>query len=129
MTLRNTLLACTIHGAILLTALGSVSHARAAEACQPPKLGTVDVPIYSPPVSQVVKGKGKVQVYSAPNNHCPMKGAFVVPDDDVATSAQSSDGWSSITHTDPQTGEKISGWVRTSFLKEKGSIGPKHRLP
>ena len=126
MIVRKTLLAGAVCSAALLALVGSGARADAAEACQAPKTGTSDVPIFSPPVSQVVRGKGKVPFYSAPNYHCVIKGAFVVPKDQVLMDAQTSDGWSSVTYANPNTGNNVSGWVRTDRLKEPGSVGPKH---
>jgi len=125
MTLGKNLLARTIYGVALFAVLGACSLAEANDRCQPPKTGTNDVPIFSPPVSQIIKGKGKVQFYSAPNAHCPMKGVFAAPKDEVLTSAQTSDGWSSVTYNDPKTGTNVSGWVQTGRLKEPAKGGPK----
>ena len=125
MTLGKVLLACSVYSATLLAVLGPSTLAEAAESCQAPKTGTSDVPIFSPPVNQVVKGKGKLQFYSAPNYHCTLKGVFALPKDKLLTNAQTSDGWSSVTYANPETGDNVSGWVRTSRLKEPGTVGPK----
>ena len=129
MTLGKTFFAGGIYTATVLTFLCSCTLALAAADCQPPKTGTSEIPIFSPPVSQVVKGKGKVQFYSAPNNHCAMKGVFAVPKDKLITQAQTDDGWSSVTYTDPKTGDKLSGWVRTARLKEPTAGGSKFAAP
>ena len=118
-----------VYTATVLTFLGSCTSAVAAADCQQPKAGTSEIPIFSPPVSQVVKGKGKVQFYSAPNNHCAIKGVFAVPKDKLLTQAQTDDGWSSVTYTDPKTGDAVSGWVRTARLKEPSAAGSKFAAP
>ena len=122
MIVAKTVLASIACGAALLA---SSALAEAAEGCEQPKTGTPETPIFSPPVSEVVKGKGNVQFYSAPNYHCVMKGVFAVPKDKLLTQAQTEDGWSSVTYANPKTGENVSGWVRSVRLKEPTAAGSK----
>jgi hypothetical protein len=44
-----------------------------AENCEEPKTGTKDVPIFSPPLGNVVTGSGRLQFYSAPNAACAIE--------------------------------------------------------
>jgi hypothetical protein len=91
--------------------------------CREPATGTKDVPVFSPPLSEVVTGKGRLQFYSAPDADCAMRGVFVIPKDEVIVYAQSSDGWSSVMYLNPKTGNSVSGWVKSSRLKETGAVG------
>ncbi len=118
MTFAKTLLAPILCSATISAILGCCPAAQAATGCQEPKTGTAEIPIFSPPVSEVVKGKGKLQLYSAPNYHCEIKGIFAVPNDHLTTHAQTEDGWSAVTYANPKTGADVSGWVRTMRLKE-----------
>jgi hypothetical protein len=54
-----------------------------------------------------------------------MKGVFVIPNDELIAYAQTNDGWSSVTYTNPRTGRDVSGWVRSTRLKETGTVGPR----
>ncbi len=47
-----------------------------------------------------------------------MAGVFVIPKDELITYAQSSDGWSSVMYSNPSTGNNVSGWVRSSRVKQ-----------
>jgi hypothetical protein len=96
-----------------------------AAGCQEPETGTKNVPAFSPPLSEVVIGTGRLQFYSAPNLRCTMNGVFVIPKDELIVYAQSSSGWSSVMYPNPKTGNSVSGWVKSSRLKETGSVGPK----
>jgi hypothetical protein len=93
--------------------------------CNEPQTGTKDVPVLSPPVSEVVIGAGRLQFYSAPYMRCRMNGVFIVPGDQVISYAQTANGWSSVMYSNPKTGNTLSGWVTSSRLKEVGTIGPK----
>jgi hypothetical protein len=93
--------------------------------CNEPKTGTKEVPVFSPPLGEVVVGTGRLQFFSAPNLSCPMKGVFVVPGDRLIAYAQSADGWSSVMYSNPKTGDTVSGWVKSARLKETGTVGPK----
>lgn len=97
----------------------------ALAACQEPATGTNEVPMFSPPLSAVVVGKGRLQFYAAPDADCAMKGVFVVPNDAVIADAQSRGGWSSVMYFNPRTGQSVSGWVRSQRLRETGAVGPK----
>jgi hypothetical protein len=125
MTFGKIPIACTVYSATLLAFLGACALAEAAQDCQQPKTGTSEAPIISPPIKEVVKGKGNVQFYSAPNYHCVMKGVFAVPQDKLLTQAQTEDGWSSVTYANPKTGDNVSGWVRSVRLKEPTAAGSK----
>ncbi len=85
--------------------------------------GTNKAPMFSPPLSEVVIGTGRLQFYSAPNRGCVMPGVFVIPKDELIAYAQSNDGWTSVMYVNPKTGEGVSGWVRSSRLKTTGTVG------
>jgi hypothetical protein len=99
--------------------------ALAETSCKEPATGTNNVPIFSPPLANVVTGTGRLQFYSAPNFHCAMDGVFVIPKDELIAYAQSNDGWSSVMYTNPRTGDYVLGWVRSERLKVTGTVGPK----
>lgn len=102
------------------------ASALAAEpGCKEPETGTKEVPVFSPPLSNVVIGTGRLQFYSAPDAHCPMNGVFVIPKDALVSYAQTNDGWSSVMYVNPKSGNDVSGWVRSARLKETGTVGPK----
>ena len=100
------------------------SPAYAAE-CPEPAIGTKDMPAFSPPLSAVVVGAGRLQFYSAPNPGCMMNGIFVIPADNLIVYAQSRGGWSSVMYLNPKTGNDVSGWVKSSRLKQTGAVGPR----
>ena len=102
----------------------SLFSGSAFAACEEPKIGTKAVPSFSPPLGVVVIGTGRLQFYSAPNPGCAMKGVFVIPKDELITYAQSG-GWSSVMYSNPETGNTVSGWVKSSRLKETGTVGPR----
>jgi hypothetical protein len=101
------------------------SGAAAAMDCKQPRTGTDKAPLFSPPLSAVVVGAGRLQFYSAPGRGCAMNGVFVVPKDSLIVYAQSADGWSSVMYLNPKTGESVSGWVRSDRLKATGTLGPR----
>lgn len=109
-------------GVLVASALASPA---ASAACQAPETGTGKVPIFSPPLAQTVTGTGRLQFYSAPDSHCPLKGVFVIPRDELVAYAQTRDGWSSVMYLNPKTGSDVSGWVRSARLKTTGTVGPK----
>ena len=122
MTLRKILLAAIA----CVSALLSISAAPAfADDCKEPKTGTNDVPIFSPPLANVVTGAGRLQFYSAPNERCQMSGVFVIPKDELVAYAETDDGWSQVMYMNPRTGNTVSGWVRSARLKQTGTVGPK----
>jgi hypothetical protein len=121
MTLGRTLLAI-VGGAVLPLLFGFPAL---AESCKEPKTGTNNVPIFSPPLANVVTGTGRLQFYSAPNFSCRMDGVFVIPKDQLIAYAQTDDGWSSVMYINPRTGNDVSGWVRSERLKVTGTMGPK----
>jgi hypothetical protein len=108
--------------AILVALVFSVSSPAFAD-CKQPETGTKNIPVFSPPLSAVVIGTGRLQFYSAPNPTCAMAGVFVIPRDELITYAQSNDGWSSVMYSNPKTGNNVSGWVKSSRLKETGTVG------
>jgi len=110
--------------AILVAFVLSVSGPALAD-CKEPETGTKNIPIFSPPLSEVVTGAGRLQFYSAPNSNCAIKGVFVIPHDELIAYAQSNDGWSSVMYLNPKTGNNVSGWVRSVRLKETGTVGLK----
>lgn len=96
-----------------------------AETCKEPKTGTNAVPIFSPPLAEIVIGPGRLQFYSAPNAACAMSGIFVIPRDKLVAYAQTDSGWTSVMYVNPRTGADVSGWVRSERLKVTGTMGPK----
>jgi hypothetical protein len=48
-----------------------------------PETGTRNIPIFSPPLSAVVTGAGRLKFYWAPNANCAMAGVFVIPTDEL----------------------------------------------
>ncbi|WP_249137484.1 hypothetical protein [Bradyrhizobium tropiciagri] len=121
----RSILACVVCAAVMLGALGASGHAQTPSSCKEPKTGTDRVPIFSPPLANVVTGSGRLQFYSAPNLHCPIKGVFVIPNDELVAYAQTNDGWSSVMYLNPRGGDDVSGWVRSARLKATGTVGPK----
>ncbi len=113
-----------LHKFLIGLALILSGPAYAAE-CQEPETGTKNVPAFSPPLSEIVIGAGRLQFYSAPSARCMMDDVFVIPKDELIVYAQSRDGWSSVMYSNPKTGNSVSGWVKSSRLKEAGSVGPK----
>jgi hypothetical protein len=109
--------------AILVALVLSVSGPAFAD-CKEPETGTRNVPIFSPPLSAVVIGAGRLQFYSAPNPNCAMAGMFVIPKDELIAYAQSNDGWSSVMYSNPKTGNDVSGWVKSSRLNRRTLINP-----
>ena len=102
----KSLLACIVCS----VALQNVAR---ADDCREPKTGTREVPVFSPPLADVV------------NERCPMSGVFVIPKDELIAYAQTDDGWSSVMYTNPKNGTNVSGWVRPVRLKETGTVGPR----
>jgi len=102
----------------------SLFSGRAFAACEEPEIGTKAVPSFSPPLSVVVIGAGRLQFYSAPDPGCARKGVFVIPNDALIAYAQSG-GWSSVMYSNPATGDAVSGWVKSSRLKKTGTVGPR----
>lgn len=109
-------------GILLLCAFLSSPAAQAA--CTEPQAGSDQAPAFSPPLSQVVTGAGRLQFHSAPSSACPMKGVFIIPKDQVIAYAQTRDGWSSVMYLNPRTGNDVSGWVRSTRLRTIGTMGP-----
>jgi hypothetical protein len=91
-------------------------------ACEEPEIGSKTAPSFSPPISAIVIGTGRLQFFSAPNAACMMKGVFVIPNDQLITYAQSG-AWSSVMYSNPKTGDTVSGWVTSSRLKKTGTVG------
>jgi hypothetical protein len=104
-------------------ALALVISSPAFADCKEPETGTKNIPAFSPPLGEIVIGAGRLQFYSAPKLNCVMTGVFVIPKDELIAYAQSSDGWSSVMYSNPRTGNSVSGWVRSSRLKETGAVG------
>ncbi|MBR0869796.1 hypothetical protein JQ633_05465 [Bradyrhizobium tropiciagri] len=120
------LIASIVCSVVILGALGAPVHAQTPSNCsKQPQTGTKRVPILSPPLAGVVTGTRRVQFYSSPNLHCPVRGVFVVPRDELVAYAQTRDGWSSVMYLNPSTGKDVSGWVRSARLKLTGTVGPK----
>jgi len=111
--------------AIMLVLLNILVAPAFADGCKEPKTGTRDVPIFSPPLANVVTGSGRLQFYSAPSERCSMSGIFVVPKDELVAYAATDDGWSQVMYMNPRTGDTVSGWVRSARLKQTGTMGPK----
>jgi hypothetical protein len=107
----------------ILVALAFAVSSPAFADCKEPETGTKTIPVFSPPLSAIVIGAGRLQFYSAPNPTCAMAGVFVIPKDELITYAQSNDGWSSVMYSNPKTGNHVLGWVKSSRLKETGTVG------
>jgi hypothetical protein len=105
--------------------LNLVAAPALAEDCKEPETGTNAVPIFSPPLANVVTGAGRLQFYSAPSEHCSMSCVFVIPKDKLVVYAATDDGWSQVMYMNPRTGNTVSGWVRSARLKQTGTMGPK----
>jgi len=125
MTLGKTLLACIACIVCSVTLLNLPGTPALAEDCKEPKTGTKNIPAFSPPLANVVTGTGRLQFYSAPNIRCPIDGVFVIPKDELIAYAQTNNSWSFVTYTNPRTGNSVSGWVRSTRLKETGTVGPR----
>jgi hypothetical protein len=108
--------------AILVAFVFAASRLALAD-CREPETGTKNIPVFSPPLGEIVVGAGRLQFYSAPNANCAMAGVFVIPKDELIAYARSNDGWSSVMYSDPKTGDNVSGWARSSRLKETGTVG------
>ena len=120
---RETVRTRTIPIALTLVLLSAGS---ALADCKEPATGTKTVPMFSPPLGEVVTGAGRLQFYSAPNSNCAMRGVFVIPKDELIAYAQSNDGWTSMMYINPKTGDDVSGWVRSPRLKVTGTEGPQY---
>jgi hypothetical protein len=125
MTPARILRASILGSFVLLQSFGMTAIAASPTACTEPKGGTKDAPMLSPPLSMVVTGTGRLQFYLAPNSSCAMKGVFVIPKDELIAYAQTANGWSSVMYVNPRTGNDVQGWVRSSRLKETGTIAPR----
>jgi hypothetical protein len=77
MAFGKILFACIVGSVTLLNAL--VASA-VADNCKEPKTDTREVPVFSPPLANVVTGTGRLQFHSAPNTRCVMSGVFVIPE-------------------------------------------------
>lgn len=118
------ILACIVCSAVILGSLGASVRAQTPSSCRP-HAGATGAPIFSPPLASVVTGTGRLQIYSAPNLHCPISGVFVIPKDELVIYAQTRDGWSSVMYANAKMGNNVSGWVRSARLKQTGTVGPK----
>jgi hypothetical protein len=108
--------------AILVAIVLAISSPALAD-CKEPATGTKNAPAFSPPLSEVVIGAGRLQFYSAPKVGCAMPGVFVIPRDELIAYAESNDGWSSVRYSNPGNGNNVSGWVKSSRLKQTGTVG------
>jgi hypothetical protein len=119
----------TLHKIMLVGGAAALLNILAAPAfaddCKEPKTGTNDVPIFSPPLANVVTGTGRLQFYSAPNERCTMSGVFVIPKDELVAYAETDNGWSQVMYMNPRSGNIVTGWVRSARLKQTGTVGPK----
>jgi hypothetical protein len=111
------------HATLLLTALLLVASSQAFADCREPETGSKNFPMLSPPRAEVVTGAGRLQFYSAPRVDCAMKGVFVIPKDVLIAYAESIDGWTSVMYTNPRTNDVVTGWVKSSRLKDTGTVG------
>lgn len=87
--------------------------------CRKPEADKDQARILSPPLGEVVVGKGRLQFYSAPNTNCRINGVFVVPGDSLVAYAETDDGWTSVMYM--SSGQQ--GWVRSSRLQTTGTMG------
>jgi hypothetical protein len=108
---------------VILVAIVFTVSSQALADCKEPEIGTKNIPAFSPPLSEVVIGTGRLQFYSAPNSSCAMPGVFVIPKDELIAYAQSNDGWSSVMYSNPRNANNVSGWVKSSRLKATGTVG------
>jgi hypothetical protein len=115
---RKIVRACAILVAVFLFV-----SSPAFAGCKEPAIGSKNFPSFSPPLSEVVVGSGRLQFYSAPNRNCIISGVFVIPGDELIAYAESSDGWSSVMYSNPKSGDTVSGWVKSSRLKTTGTMG------
>ena len=83
----------------------------------------VRIPTYSS--GRKVVGRDRALFYRAPTESCPMKGVFVVPNDEVQAYADVVK-FTQVVYWDAN-GNDVSGWMLTSRLVETGSgIGPRY---
>jgi hypothetical protein len=108
---------------VILVALILAVSGLAFADCTEPATGAKNIPAFSPPLSEVVIGAGRLQFYSAPNAGCAMAGVFVIPGDEPIAYGRSNDGWSSVMYSNPKTGNDVAGWVKSSRLKATGTVG------
>jgi hypothetical protein len=81
--------------------------------------------LFSPPVSMVVVGTGRLHFHSSTFKDCAIKDLFIVPNDSVIGYGTSSDDkWTEIMYVHPKTQKESIGWVMTSRLKIIGKIAP-----
>lgn len=125
MTPAKILRAWIIGSLVLLQSFGATALAAPPIVCTEPKSGTKDASMLSPPLSMVVTGTGRLQFYSAPNSNCAMNGVFVIPKDELIAYSRTNTGWLSVMYVNPRTGNDVQGWVRSSRLKETGTVGPR----
>jgi hypothetical protein len=115
----------TAKAALLAFAVALSLSAPALADCKEPKIGSDAAPMFSPPLGEVVIGKGRLQFYSAPNLACAMSGVFVIPNDKLTAYAAADGGWEQVMYMNDKTGDVVSGWVKSSRLKVTGTMGPK----
>jgi len=123
MAIRKPLVARVI-GAVLFACFGFGGVVEAAAACKAPEGGAESAPMFSPPLGEIVVGRGRLPFFSAPDFHCSIAGVFVVPNDSLIAYAATRDGWTSVMYDNPTTGAVVSGWVRSNRLKATGTMGP-----
>jgi hypothetical protein len=72
-----------------------------------------------------VVGKGHALFYRAPSESCPMKGVFIIPNDEVQAYSDV-EKFTEVVYWDAK-GHDVSGWMLTSRLVETGTgIGPRY---
>ena len=114
-----------IRAAVALCLACLMSVAAFAADCKAPVAGSDKAAMFSPPLSEVVTGAGRLQFYSAPNNACAMNGVFMIPKDEVIAYGDTDDGWTSVMYTNPRTNNVVQGWVKSARLKDTGTVGPR----
>jgi len=78
---------------------------------------------------QQVVGKGRLQFYSAPDEHCAMKGVFIIPGDKVDGYTESG-GFTSVLYLNPKTHGEAQGWVKSTRLQPTGvGVAPSQPNP
>jgi photosynthetic reaction center cytochrome c subunit len=72
--------------------------------------GKLSVSVPAAQGQRQVKGKGRLQFFSAPASTCAMKGIFILPAEAV-TAYASQAGYMRVKYVNPRTGFEVTGWV------------------
>jgi len=75
-----------------------------------------------------VIGKGRLQLYSAPNLNCKLAGTFILSGENIDAYVEYKN-FTSILYINPQTSKETMGWVISERLKPNGQgIGHSEKL-